>query len=142
MAHRYPTLHARRRRRAKTKRGLSRAILVALAFAPFFLALLAVGTVTVGLQMASAISEDIPQLEDQRRVELPQTTRIYAADGTLLAYLHGVENREIIGGERIPAVAKNAIVAIEDERFYEHQGVDAESGGPGFRRQRAGRRHQ
>ena len=127
MAHRYPTLQARRKRRAKTKRGLSRAILVALAFAPFFLALLAVGTVTVGLQMASAVSEDIPQLEDQRRVELPQTTRIYAADGTLLAYLHGVENREIIGGERIPAVAKNAIVAIEDERFYEHQGVDAEA---------------
>ena len=55
-----------------------------------------------------------------------QTTRIFDASEspTLLAELHGVENRQILSGEEVPQVMRDAVVAIEDERFYIHQGVD------------------
>jgi len=89
-------------------------------------ALLAVAF-SLGLGFLNAFGRDLPRLSDQRTVILAETSRIYAADGTLLAYLHGVENRTIVGGEGIPKVMKDAIVAIEDHRFYQHTGVDYES---------------
>ena len=82
---------------------------------------------SVTLRAVASVQEDIPSLEDQGEVSLAQTTQIYAADGTLLAYLHGVENRTVISGKDIPDVLRHALVAIEDERFYEHNGVDFES---------------
>lgn len=81
---------------------------------------------TLGLHTVAAVQMDIPSLEEQGQVSLAETTQIYAADGTLLAYLHGVENRTVISGKEIPESLKHAIVAIEDERFYQHTGVDAE----------------
>jgi penicillin-binding protein 1A len=55
-----------------------------------------------------------------------QTTKVFddAENPTLLAELHGVENREVLPGDQIPQVMRDAIVAIEDERFYVHNGVD------------------
>ncbi len=81
----------------------------------------------MGLRTVAAVEDDIPSLGDQHQVSLAQTSAIYAADGTLLAYLHGVENRTVISGKQIPQVLRNAVVAIEDERFYSHRGVDLES---------------
>lgn len=116
-----------RRRRRTQGRGLGQALVVALLLTPFLLLVLGLGTFTLGLRTAAALREDVPRLEDQEQVVLAQTSRIYAADGTLLAYLHGTENRTLIGGERIPKIVKDAVVAIEDERFYEHNGVDLEA---------------
>ncbi|MBU2601580.1 MAG: PBP1A family penicillin-binding protein, partial [Actinobacteria bacterium] len=99
-------------------------MIVALVMTPFLVMILGLGAITVGLQTAAAVGRDVPRLEDQKGVVLAETSRIYAADGTLLAYLHGVENRTIIGHERIPKVMKDALVAIEDERYYQHNGVD------------------
>lgn len=45
-------------------------------------------------------------------------------DGNKLAELSGDENRKIIRLDQMPENLKNAYVAIEDERFYEHSGVD------------------
>ena len=45
-------------------------------------------------------------------------------DGNKLAELTGDENRKIIRLDQMPEDLKNAYVAIEDERFYEHKGVD------------------
>ena len=42
----------------------------------------------------------------------------------MLAVLHGDESRVIVGSDRIAPVLKQAVVAIEDKRFYEHEGVD------------------
>lgn len=113
-----------RRHRVRKREGMNQAMLVALFLAPFFVSLLVLGTITAGLRAASAIADDIPLLEQQKKVELAETSRIYAANGDLLAYLHGVENRQVVGSERIPQLLKDAMVAIEDERFYEHSGVD------------------
>ena len=53
-----------------------------------------------------------------------ETSRIYAADGALVTSLHGGENREVVPLSRIPKTLQDAVVAIEDERFWSHPGVD------------------
>ncbi len=53
-----------------------------------------------------------------------QTSYMYAADGTLLTDLYVDENREVIPLNQIPKVMQDAVIAIEDERFWEHNGVD------------------
>ena len=54
-------------------------------------------------------------------------TRIYAADGTEIARLHGFDRFIPVHEDDIPAALKDAVIAIEDERFASHRGVDARS---------------
>lgn len=49
--------------------------------------------------------------------------RVYTADGVLLGEF-GEERRSVVDITQVPAVLKNAILATEDARFYEHHGVD------------------
>jgi penicillin-binding protein 1A len=56
--------------------------------------------------------------------ENAQSSKIYAADGTLITTLHGPQNRLEVDLDRIPLVLQHAVIAIEDERFYFHRGVD------------------
>jgi penicillin-binding protein 1A len=51
-------------------------------------------------------------------------TRIYAADGTQLAALRAFETFIPVERDDIPAVLEEAVVAIEDRRFWSHRGVD------------------
>ena len=55
---------------------------------------------------------------------LPQSSRILASDGSTLAVAYFNENRVVVGLSRVPKVMRDAILAIEDDRFYEHGGVD------------------
>src|SRR6266536_2771312 len=55
--------------------------------------------------------------------QLAQRTNIYAANGSRLATLFE-ENRLYVTIDQIPKTVRNAVVAIEDDRFYEHHGVD------------------
>jgi membrane peptidoglycan carboxypeptidase len=55
----------------------------------------------------------------------PRNTRIVANDGTLMTEIFR-RNRAPVPSEAIPPVMKDALVAIEDARFYEHDGVDLE----------------
>lgn len=56
-----------------------------------------------------------------------QSTKIFAADGTLITTLKQEENREIIPIDRIPDHLRKAVVAIEDARFFSHKGFDAKA---------------
>lgn len=56
---------------------------------------------------------------------LPQRSRILAADGSALATFY-YENRISVPFDKIAPVMRDAIVAIEDSRFYQHDGVDYE----------------
>ena len=53
------------------------------------------------------------------------TTTVYAADGSVIAEWHAGEDRRLVSYEEIPIDLINATVAIEDERFWEHDGIDA-----------------
>ncbi len=80
----------------------------------------------VGMRAVASVQEAVPSLEQQGSITLAQTTEIYASDGTLLAYLHDDQNRTVIKGDKIPDLLRYAVLAVEDERFYEHTGVDIE----------------
>ena len=77
----------------------------------------------VGLLARDSISsfEDLPR--DFREPALPVRTRVYAADGTKIATVYE-ENRKEVPLEKIAPVMQQAVVAIEDSRFYEHNGFD------------------
>ncbi|MGH2753416.1 MAG: transglycosylase domain-containing protein [Actinomycetota bacterium] len=62
--------------------------------------------------------------KDLKGIKLAESSKIFAGDGTLITTLHGVENRTIIPLSRIPQHFQDAVISIEDERFYEHEGVD------------------
>lgn len=51
-------------------------------------------------------------------------TQIFAADGTLITEISPDQNRESVKLAEIPAIVQNAVISIEDERFWEHAGVD------------------
>jgi penicillin-binding protein 1A len=55
------------------------------------------------------------------------TTKVYDADGNVIANLHGEIDRDIVPLAQIPPPVRDAVVAIEDERFYTHQGIDLRS---------------
>ena len=60
--------------------------------------------------------------------ELPQRSLVYARDGTtLLAALHSEQNRSPVPLERVPEIVINAVLDVEDERFWDHGGVDIRS---------------
>ena len=60
-----------------------------------------------------------------KRVRLAAaSTRMYAADGSVLANLHGEIDRDPVPLAEIPAHLRNAVIAIEDRRFWRHSGVD------------------
>jgi len=90
------------------------------------LGLLATGMLTtlmllaVGLAMAYPNLPDISDLADYRP-KLP--LRVYSAEGALLGEF-GQERRMLTPIEDIPAVMINAVLAIEDARFFRHGGVD------------------
>ncbi|MEZ5244673.1 MAG: transglycosylase domain-containing protein [Acidimicrobiales bacterium] len=58
------------------------------------------------------------------QLETAQSSRIFDRNGTTITDLRGEQNRTDILFEQIPEVVYNAVVAIEDERFWDHSGVD------------------
>jgi len=84
---------------------------------------LALGLVLAAL-MASACN--LPDLEKEQAnaPALPQTSFVFAADGSLITPLHAEQNRTIVPLSNIPENIRNAVVAIEDKRYYDHMGID------------------
>jgi penicillin-binding protein 1A len=72
------------------------------------------------------IRGDIPQLDPVRQAKHQQEDGIiYDSTGhRVLARLVGSESRKVVPSDEISPVMKQAIVAIEDKRFFEHRGVD------------------
>jgi len=66
----------------------------------------------------------VPDLEELSPSPIAETSKVYAIDGSLLTEFHATENREIIPFSKMSENIKNAVIAIEDKRFYEHEGVD------------------
>jgi penicillin-binding protein 1A len=85
-------------------------------------ALIAAAVTVAGVALAVAYPNlpDIGDLSDYRP-KLP--LRVYSADGVLIGEF-GEERRNLTPIAEIPAVMKNAVLAIEDARFYSHSGVD------------------
>ena len=89
-------------------------------------ALLATAGVTLAVLVAIALAVAYPNLPSitsltEYRPKLP--LRVFSSDGVLLGEF-GEERRSFVPIAQIPKVVKDAVLAIEDARFYEHGGVD------------------
>ncbi|MEA3195812.1 MAG: penicillin-binding protein [Betaproteobacteria bacterium] len=97
-----------------------------LRFLAFPLAVLAglaaVGILAVALVVALAYP-NLPTLDALTEYQPKIPLRIYTADGVLIGEF-GEERRAVVSIAEVPADLKNAIIAIEDERFYQHPGID------------------
>ncbi len=65
----------------------------------------------------------LPSIESMRNVELQVPLRVYTRSGALIAQI-GEQRRIPASYEQIPELVKHAFLAAEDERFFEHHGID------------------
>ncbi len=87
---------------------------------------------TTGVMAAFGTLEGLiasaPDISNINVVPTGYTTKFYYSDGTLSQTLVGAGgNREYVTIDRIPVHVQNAFIAIEDERFREHDGIDVRS---------------
>ncbi len=88
------------------------------------LGLAAAGAVVAAAVWVAGVLRDTPELAQLEPKPQGAVSTVYAADGTRLGFISSDVLRTEVGGRKIPAVVKQATVAIEDRRFYEHGGVD------------------
>ncbi|MCR5691170.1 MAG: transglycosylase domain-containing protein, partial [Eubacterium sp.] len=106
------------RRINKAKLILVRIMLVSFLFLVCFFTSMVVGAFQTTIASA-------PDLSDIQITPRGYGTKLLDTDGNTIETLVGKDaNREYVSIDKIPANLQNAFVAIEDERFYEHQGVD------------------
>jgi len=74
--------------------------------------------------LANAYLESTPDLDVGKIEDQALTSYIYDQQGTLLATYTGSENRDWATLDEIPEDLQNAFIAVEDIRFYSHNGVD------------------
>lgn len=81
----------------------------------------ALALVTRTVEQASLAVDTLPM--NLQQPPLPESSRILAADGTLIADLYE-QNRVEVSIDEVSEWMKLAVLAIEDARFYEHRGID------------------
>lgn len=59
--------------------------------------------------------------------EVSQNSTVYASDGSLIAVLHAEENRSPVSLDRVPRALVDAVLDVEDEDFWLHEGVNVRS---------------
>ncbi|HEV2074847.1 MAG TPA: transglycosylase domain-containing protein, partial [Thermoleophilaceae bacterium] len=85
------------------------------------LSILALISTVFGMMMA--VASELPALENQAEYAAAENS-VLVADGEEIARLTGNQNRILIDETDVSPTLKNAVIAIEDQRFYEHEGVD------------------
>jgi penicillin-binding protein 1A len=111
---------ARQRRRRRNRSGPSRFVFIGLsgvAGAILIATIVAVGYVLSVAQSAPSLNSLTPKLAGA-------TSQVYAANGTRLGFIQSDVLRSPITTAQMPTVLRDATVAIEDQRFYQNNGVD------------------
>ena len=96
------------------------------SFFSWFVGLSAAGLATLMLLVGVALAMAYPQLPDISELAdyRPKLSmRVFSVEGKVIGEF-GEERRKLIPFKDIPAVVKNAVLSIEDTRFYQHGGVD------------------
>ena len=109
--------HQRALRRRRRKHGAVAAIVVVVLLA------VAAGIGGGAAVIAYGSSCDLDSL---RSVDIGANTFVYAADGSLLGSIPAERNREPVTAKDMSLWIRKATIAIEDRRFFEHNGVDIE----------------
>ncbi len=112
----------RNRRRQRRRGGLGSKLLIVAGGAFALVAIAVIGVTSWVLDVAA----DAPSLATCKPVEKGGNSTLYAADGSKLGVIASDEARTPVSIERIPGSVQLATVAIEDQRFFQHGGVDPE----------------
>jgi penicillin-binding protein 1A len=110
-----------RRRRRGRGRHRSQALLAVMVV----LILVGLAGLSVVAWVASTAAS-APELSSLKERDPGANTEVLAADGTRLGFISADDLSRPISGSRMPKSIRNATVAIEDQRFYKHKGVDYE----------------
>ena len=78
----------------------------------------------IGLGFAAGTIKNVVKLDDTPLHEFKATSYIMDKNGQVIKELHGEENRIPVTLDEISPHVIDALVAIEDQRFYEHPGID------------------
>jgi penicillin-binding protein 1A len=113
----------RQRRRRNNRSGPHRIVFLTLGLVTTCIAIAGIAAVAWVINVANGA----PSLDTRKPIELGATSRIYASDGkTRLGFVNANILRTPVTSAQIPDIVREATVAIEDRRFYEHKGVDYE----------------
>jgi penicillin-binding protein 1A len=112
----------RQRRRRRNKGGPARPLFLALGVLTTFAALGVLGA--VGWVVSVATSG--PSIDSLKPQDQGAASTVYAADGQKLGTITTDILRTPVTGGAIPQVVRDATVAVEDRRFFQHKGVDFE----------------
>jgi penicillin-binding protein 1A len=117
---RRPTTRRRQKRNGRgKKRGL---VWLRIVLVTFLLILIGLGAAVAGTVFA--VTRSLPSLDSFHPLNNSLTTLFYDSNNKLIGGLVTAENRILVKSNQIPQVMKDAVVAIEDKRFYQHHGVD------------------
>jgi penicillin-binding protein 1A len=86
------------------------------------LAVLAVVSMVFGMMMA--VSQDLPAIYNFAQFKASKNSEVFDASGEPIGTLTSNQNKILLSSGQISPNIKNAVVSIEDSRFYEHTGVD------------------
>jgi penicillin-binding protein 1A len=74
--------------------------------------------------MMAAVSQDLPAIYNFAQYKASKNSEVYDASGEPIGTLTSDQNKILLTSGQISPNIKNAVVSIEDARFYEHSGVD------------------
>ena len=92
------------------------------SFLTFILLLLA--GLVVGGGYVFAIIKSTPPLDIETVLRLSEPSSLYDKNGVYMDTIHSEVSRTIVDFDQIPGTLKDAYVSIEDQRFYDHKGID------------------
>src|SRR4249919_1761599 len=82
------------------------------------------GLVSMVFGMMAAVSQDLPAIYNFAQFKASKNSEVFDASGEPIGTLTSNQNKILLTSGQISPNVKNAVVAIEDARFYEHSGVD------------------
>jgi len=85
-------------------------------------------TALLVLTASAASAQECPSVDALKQYKPPEATRVFAMDGSLIADL-SPQRRVVLQLHEIPPSVTNGFVAVEDRRFWEHDGVDVRGAG-------------
>src|SRR2546430_4694683 len=120
------THHQRQLRRRRRHPGIGKKVGLALTLVFAVVCIVILAAVGWVLEIAATT----PDIKSLKPIDKGASSVIYAADGSRLGYVSADTVRVPIAWQKMPLVARQATVAIEDRRFYRHGAID----GPGIGR--------